>query len=160
MRTNLRRFVVNAVATLTLVLISGAACAAQQVNMALLEPEALPPAPIVRNTSFQVPKAPVEHRFWDKQNYLLFGAVAAGAAADFAVTHSNLQRGGSELNPLTRPFAGSTAGLAVNFAGETAGVIGLSYFFHKTGHHKLERMTSMVDLGSSAFAVTYGLTHR
>ena len=82
------------------------------------------------------------------------------SAADFAVTNANLQSGGRELNPVTRVFSGSTAGLAANFAGETAGVIGLSYFFHKTGHHKLERMTSVVNIGASAVAVTYGLTHR
>jgi hypothetical protein len=63
------------------------------------------------------------------------------------------------LNPVTRLFAGSTAGLAVNFAGETAGVIGLSYFFHKTGHHKLERAVSMLNIGSSAAAVTFDLAH-
>jgi len=54
-------------------------------------------------------------------------------------------------------FSGSTAGLAVNFAGETAGVIGLSYFFHKTGHHKMERYISMLNIGSSGAAVTYDL---
>jgi hypothetical protein len=57
-------------------------------------------------------------------------------------------------------FSGSTAGLAVNFAGETAGVIGLSYFFHKTGHHKMERYISMLNIGSSGAAVTYDLAHR
>jgi len=41
----------------------------------------------------------------------------------------------------------------MNFAGETAGVIGLSYFFHKTGHHRLERAVSMLNIGSSAAAV-------
>jgi hypothetical protein len=61
---------------------------------------------------------------------------------------------------VTRLFSGSTAGLAVNFTGETVGVIGLSYLFHRTGHHKLERITPMVDFGSSAFAVTYDLNHR
>jgi hypothetical protein len=48
----------------------------------------------------------------------------------------------------------------VNFAGETAGVIGLSYLFHKTGHHRLERATPMLDIGASAFAVIYDLNHR
>jgi hypothetical protein len=57
-------------------------------------------------------------------------------------------------------FAGSTAGLAINFAGETAGSIGLSYLFHKTGHHKLERLTSFVNIGASGGAVGYGLSHR
>jgi len=39
-------------------------------------------------------------------------------------------------------------------------VVGLSYFFHKTGHHKLERMVSMLNIGGSAAAVSYGMAHR
>lgn len=106
------------------------------------------------------PLVPSEHKFWDTKNRGLFATVAALDAADFAVTRANLQSGGRELNPITRVFGSSTTGLAVNFAGETAGVIGLSYFFHKTGHHKLERIVSLVNIGGSAGAVTYGLTHR
>ena len=90
----------------------------------------------------------------------MFAASAALNGADFAVTRANLQSGGEELNPLVRPFGRSTAGLAVNFAGETAGVIGLTYFFHKTGHHRLERIVSLVNIGGSAGAVAYGLAHR
>jgi hypothetical protein len=105
-----------------------------------------------------LPEAP--HKFWDRTNRILFAAVAASSAADFAVTRENLQNGGKELNPVTRLFSGSTAGLAVNFAGETAGVIGLSYFFHKTGHHKLERIVSMANVGASSVAVGYDLAHR
>jgi len=124
-----------------------------------LEPEGVGAAPAIIAPAPQ-PTEVEKHRFWDRENTLLFGAVAASATADFVVTHSNLENGGRELNPITRVFAGSTAGLAVNFAGETAGVIGLSYFFHKTGHHKLERAVSFVNAGSSLGAVTYGLTHR
>jgi len=101
-----------------------------------------------------------EHRFWDGQNRVLFIAAAALNGADFAVTRANLQSGGQELNPVVRLFGRSSAGLAANFLGETAGVIGLSYFFHKTGHHKLERAVAMVNIGSSAGAVTFGLMHR
>jgi hypothetical protein len=101
-----------------------------------------------------------EHRFWDRQNRMLFAMNAAMAGADFAITRRNLNHNGKELNPLTRGLSGSTPGLAANFAMETGGVIGVSYLFHKTGHHKLERMTSYVNLGASAFAVSYGLTHR
>lgn len=100
------------------------------------------------------------HRFWDKRNFVLFSAAAAVNAADFVVTRSNLQSGGQELNPIVRVFGRSTAGLALNFAGETAGVISFSYFFHKTGHHKLERVVSFVNIGGSAGAVAYGLSHR
>jgi hypothetical protein len=104
--------------------------------------------------------APSGHKFWDTKNRVLFATVTALDATDFAVTRANLRSGGRELNPITCFFGGSTTGLAVNFAGETAGVIGISYFFHRTGHHKLERIVSMVNIGGSAGAVTYGLTHR
>jgi hypothetical protein len=100
------------------------------------------------------------HKFWDNQNRAFFAAAAALNAADFAVTRANLQSGGQELNPLVRPFGRSTSGLAMNFAGETAGVVTLSYFFHKTGHHKLERAVSIANIGLSAGAVTYGLINR
>ena len=106
------------------------------------------------------PRVEVTHKFWDKQNKFLFIAAGTGAAADFAVTRANLQSGGRELNPLVRPFGRSSAGLAMNFAGETVGVVSLSYFFHKTGHHKMERAVSMVNIASSATAVSYGLIHR
>jgi hypothetical protein len=106
------------------------------------------------------PRIESEHHFWNNKNKALFATVAALNAADFAVTRENLQAGGQELNPIVRVFGRSTSGLAVNFAGETAGVIGISYFFHRTGHHKLERAVSLLNIGSSAGAVTYDLTHR
>jgi hypothetical protein len=106
------------------------------------------------------PEAPGRHKFWDGENRLLFATVAALSAADFAITRANLQRGGKELDPVTRVFSGTTAGLATNFAGETAGIIGLSYFFHKTGHHRLERITPLLNIGASSFAVLYDLSHR
>ncbi len=131
--------------------------------MALLQPAPMQPAPapLVKTIpSNPLPQAAVEHKFWDKENTALFATVAAFSAADFVVTRDNLSHGGRELNPLTRPFTGSTAALAANFAGETAGVIGVSYMFHRTGHHKLERLAPLVNFGMSAFAVSYGLAHR
>jgi len=101
-----------------------------------------------------------EHKFWDRQNRALFLAAAALNGADFFVTRANLQSGGHEQNPLVRVFGRSTAGLAANFIGETASVVSISYFLHKTGHHKLERAVSMVNIGTSAAAVSYSVTHR
>jgi len=100
------------------------------------------------------------HRFWDRENSALFVLNAGAAAADFCVTRANLASGGQELNPVTRLMTGSTPALAANFALETGGVIGVSYLFHKTGHHKLERATSMVNFSGSIAAVAYGVTHR
>jgi len=137
----------------------------QEVSVALLRPEAIQPAPIAAAPMVQAfqpatfPEAR-SHRFWDRENSLLFATSAAFSAADFVITRDNLRAGGQELNPVTRVFSGSTAGLAVNFAGETVGVVGLSYFFHKTGHHKLERAVSMLNIGASGAAVTYDLAHR
>ena len=119
--------------------------------------DAVEPLPML-NAS--LPQTPAPHRFLDSENRVLFAAVAGFCAADFAVTRSNLGNGGVELNPVTRVFSGSTAGLAMNFAGETAGVVALSYLLHRTGHHKLERIIPVANLGASAFAVAYGLTHR
>lgn len=142
-----------------------AACAAlhAQAPLASADPEApsasafieAPTRVLTRNASSRP-----EHRFWDKQNCALLAAAAALNSADFAVTHANLQSGGQELNPVVRMFGRSAQGLAVNFVGETVGVVSLSYFFHKTGHHQLERAVSIVNIGSSAAAVSYGLMHR
>jgi hypothetical protein len=125
-------------------------------NPAAIGPTAVTATPVVA----VLPEAPSPHKFWDNENRALFATVAVLSAADFAVTRSILQNGGKELNPVTRLFSGSTAGLAVNFAGETAGIIGLSYLFHKTGHHQLERITPMLNIGASSFAVAYDLSHR
>jgi len=115
-------------------------------------------APVVGVT---VPSKPVsEHRFWDRENRILFSVAGGLAVADFCVTRANLANGGKELNPVTRVFSGSTAGLATNFALETGGLIGVNYLLHKSGHHKLERITSYVNIGSSAGAVAWSLSHR
>ncbi len=120
------------------------------------------PVPVVQPASAFVSVTPTieQHKFWDKENSVLFAASAALSIADFAVTRANLQNGGKEMNPVVRVFGSSSAGLAANFVGENAGVIGLSYFFHKTGHHKLERAVSMVNIAGSAGAVSFGLASR
>jgi hypothetical protein len=133
---------------------------AQEVSFALLQPASIEPNPMVRSVEpVTLPEAP-SHRFWDRENSILFATNAVFSTADFIVTRNNLRNGGQELNPTTRLFSGSTAGLAVNFAGEAVGVVAVSYFFHKTGHHKLERAVSILNIGSSAAAVTFGVVHR
>ena len=126
-------------------------------------PEASMSAPAIEHPTavVTIPDQPTrEHYFWDTKNKLLFVAAAACNTADFAVTRSNLQSGGRELNPIVRVFGRSSSGLAVNFAGETAGTMALSYFFHKTGHHTLERFVPVINISASLGAVSYGLAHR
>jgi hypothetical protein len=161
MLTNCREATLRSRAVILLVFLSlGGPALAQEVSLALLQPEPMRLAPI--STTVQpvtLPEAP-SHRFWDRENSALFATSAAFSTADFFVTRANLRNGGQELNPMTSLFGRSTAGLAVNFAGESVGLIGISYFFHKTGHHKLERAVCMLNIGSSATAVSFDLAHR
>ena len=101
-----------------------------------------------------------QHKFFDTENCILFAGAFALSGADFAVTRSNLQHGGQEFNPLVRMFGRSTGGLAANFAGQGVGTVALSYLFHRTGHHKMERAVSIVNIGGSVGAVGFGLAHR
>lgn len=119
-------------------------------------PVAAPLTPLVATSPYVHP----EHKFWDAPNRALFLTTAALNGADFAVTRANLQSGGKELNPVVRIFGRSTPGLALNFAGETVAVISMSYLFHRTGHHRLERVVSAVNISASVGAVSFGLTHR
>ena len=114
----------------------------------------------VTSVSKTQPRFSETHRFWDRKNVVLFSLVGASAAADFCATHANLASGGKELNPLTRIFAGSTPALATNFALEATGVMAISYMFHKTGHHRMERLTTVANIGSSSFAAAYSFSHR
>ena len=166
MLTNCLGAILRPGAMLIALLTLGVPAVAQQVSLAVLQPpsaiqpSSMEPAPIVAAVQpTTLPEAP-SHRFWDRENSVLFATSAALSTADFFVTRANLQSGGQELNPVTSVFGRSSAGLAVNFIGENVGVIGISYIFHKAGHHKLERAVSMLNIGSSAAAVTFDLTHR
>jgi hypothetical protein len=142
----------------------------QEISLASLLPPTPPAATANVFTSAEmavhpvmqvaVPRIESEHKFLDKENCLLFVAVIGLSSADFAATRMNLSNGGHESNPLARMFTGSTAGQVINFEGGAATAIGLSYVFHKTGHHNLERMASLVQIGSSGIGFSYSLSHR
>jgi hypothetical protein len=70
-------------------------------------PEAPTPIPAVERASafVSLPRSIAsEHKFWDRENKVLFFAAAALNGADFAITRSNLPSGGRELNPVVRIF--------------------------------------------------------
>lgn len=126
-------------------------------NLIAFAPAAVQPVIAVKPF---LPEAPTTHKFWDRENRMLFATTAALCAADFSVTHMNLSSGGRELNPLVRPFTANNATLASNFVAQTAGVVAISYLFHRTGHHRFERLAPVANVAASAFAVGYGLSHR
>jgi len=95
---------------------------------------------------FAMPDAPSQqqHKFFDRQNTIAFGALAGLIAAD-SITTQRLTNSGRayEANPIWRPmvrqgWAGQAAASALGYAS----ALGVSYTFHKTGHHKLERWTN------------------
>ena len=106
------------------------------------------------------PEMRAEHKFWDRENALLFGFHAGLEAADFGLTHYALTHGAVERNPLARPFTNlGTGGQAAFFAGGTAATLGISYWLHKRGHHRLERIVGMYAIADSGFGVIHNATH-
>jgi hypothetical protein len=92
------------------------------------------------------PIAPGVHRFWDRENDLLFAAVGAGRALDYAST-LNLRHRGIDEAFLTNSIVDNHPLFAAIEIGATAASVGVSYIFHRTGHHRLERWTSAIHAG-------------
>jgi hypothetical protein len=90
--------------------------------------------------------APVEHRFWDRENDLLFTGVAASRTFDYFSTLNMRRRGRQEIL-LTNDVVDHHAGFAFIEAGGTGVSIFASYVFHHYEHHRLERWTSIVHIG-------------
>ncbi len=99
----------------------------------------------------KTPKAPIppvsgEHRFWDRDNDWLFAGVGAGRALDYAST-LNLRRRGINEAFLTNSIVDNHPLFGGIEIAATAASVGVSYIFHRTGHHRLERWTSAVHIG-------------
>ncbi len=90
--------------------------------------------------------APGVHSFWDRENDLLFAAVGAGRALDYASTLNLRSRGINEAF-LTNSIVDNHALFSGIEVAATATSIGVSYLFHRTGHHRLERWTSAIHAG-------------
>jgi hypothetical protein len=97
----------------------------------------------VANSTGRVTVHSTEHNFWDRQNKLLFGAVAASRTLDYFST-LNMRRRGLQEVFLTNDIVDNHAAFAAIEAGGTAVSIGASYLFHHYHHHRLERWTSIV----------------
>jgi hypothetical protein len=108
------------------------------------------------------PEDSAGHRFWDRENDWLFAAVGAGRTLDYFST-LNFRRRGVDEAFLTNDIVDNHAAFAAIEAGGTAVSIGVSYLFHRYGHHRLERWTSIVhaSLATGGAVRNYGLkAHR
>jgi hypothetical protein len=102
--------------------------------------------PAGQRSSSKTTILPIEHHFWDKENDLLFAAVATARALDYFSTLNMRRRGRQEIF-LTNDAVDNHAGFAAIEVGATSVSIGASYLFHRYGHHKLERWASLVHIG-------------
>lgn len=102
------------------------------------------------------------HKFWDKQNLAIHSGNFVMQTADAITTRHVLDRhNGVERNPWARQFvthgwagqAGYSWGLSVG------GTIVTSYVLHRTGHHRLERILPMIEIGYTAGTV-FGMNLR
>jgi hypothetical protein len=91
-----------------------------------------------------------QHRFWDRTNTLLFSGVAASRALDYTSTRHFQARGDQEIL-IPDDVVNNSAGFAALEAAGTAASVGISYIFHRYGHHKMERWVSIVHIGVAGF---------
>lgn len=92
------------------------------------------------------------HRFWDRTNLMLFSGVAVFRGLDYASTR-NMQARGREEILLPDDVVNNSAGFASLEAAGTAASVGLSYWMHRAGHHKIERWISVVHINVTGFGV-------
>ncbi len=77
---------------------------------------------------------------------MLFAEVGASRALDYFSTLNMRRRGRHEIL-LNDDVVDNHAAFAVIEAAGTAASMGAAYLFHRSGHHRLERWTSLLHLG-------------
>jgi hypothetical protein len=89
---------------------------------------------------------------------LIFLMLANGSDATF--TNRNMKTGGSEHNPLTRPFVTHGSGLLFTTFAVGSGIE--LYGFHKIEqkHRKLSRVLMIGALAGEAYCISYSVKNR
>ena len=95
------------------------------------------------------------HRFFDTKGKVLIGANLALTTLDAVGTCCTLAAGGHENWLPTHHCAPASVLIFAGFAFETS----LAYIFHRTHHHKLERLTEVVAPADSVEGIIYTATH-
>src|ERR1700730_17969397 len=95
---------------------------------------------------------PGTHAFWDRTNILLFSGVAVFQGMDYASTRNFQARGRGEVL-LAQDVVNNSAAFAGVEAAGAATSVGISYLFHRTGHHKMERWLSIWHIAVTAVGV-------
>jgi hypothetical protein len=113
-------------------------------------PQGPPSAPAANPNPDPAKVFPTVHRFWDRTNIWLFAGVGFTRGMDYASTRNFQARGRDEIL-IPDDVVNNSAGFASLEAAATATSVGISYLFHRTGHHKLERWLSIGHIGVTSF---------
>jgi hypothetical protein len=97
------------------------------------------------------------HPFWDKENIVLFAGVGAGRALDYLSTRYFRKRGVNEWLLTNNIVDNKPLFAGIEVAGVAAS-LGVSYLFHRSGHHKLERWVSLVHIGAGVGGSAWNYT--
>jgi len=128
-------------------------CGVILVPVAVTAQRTAAPAPAKEASPLLRPVKPSElpkaHRFWDRTNLWLFAGVGAARGLDYASTRNFRRRGRNEAL-LTNDIVDNAPLFASIEAAGVAASVGVSYWLHRTGHHKLERGVSIVHIGGGA----------
>ena len=120
--------------------------------MASSLPAQEPPAALSSSGATRLPtrtRARLEesnHRFWGRRNAALFAGVGAARALDYA-SSQHFRAQGVEERFLTNRIVDNKPLFVSIEVGATFASIGVAYLFHRSGHHKLERWTSILHIG-------------
>jgi hypothetical protein len=104
------------------------------------------------------PEGP-NHCFWDRSNAALFAGVATARALDYTSSQHFRAQGIDERLLSNRIVDNKPLFAGLEVAGTFAS-IAVAYLFHRSGHHKLERWTSIlhIGVGVGGAARNYALT--
>ncbi len=105
-----------------------------------------PAAPPAQSKPAAETKTPPPHKFWDTENICLFSGVGAARMLDYASTRHLRDQGDNEVLLTNAIVENRPLFVGIELAG-TAASIGVSYLFHRTGHHTLERWVSIAHIG-------------
>jgi hypothetical protein len=97
-------------------------------------------------------EAPEPHRFFDRQNIVLWSGVAIAHAMDCSSTWAMLDSGNGRESELPTSLAQSRVELPLFSIGVVGAQVGGSYLLHRMGWHRAERWVS------SGHAAVVGLT--
>lgn len=95
-----------------------------------------------------------------KKRLLLLALQLAASGSDAYFTHRNQELPRHyEMNPVARPFIGSTPGLAGYFTAEATAKIVLAHEFRIHHHPALADASASLGIADNVFGATYSATH-